>query len=188
MIESMTDQQRAELWRSAIESFGTAYIFEKRAAKFRGRMRLLAFSGIVLPLTVGAVAGAFGAGSSILAISIVVAGVLGVFQLGLSAWAISAKWDDSLGYSQESTTDNYRLSKEFATLAKLASTTFQLQLAILEAQSQSRDAQDQRQDISDPEKRMGLRAALRQFERKCVKCEKVPDSMEPTDCPVCGKF
>ncbi len=151
-------------------------------------MRLLAFSGIILPLTVGAVASAFGSDASFLPVVIWLAGLLGIGQLGLSAWALTSKWDDALGYSQESMTDNSRIADEFRKLAQDVPPDFKIRHAIIEAEARSRNTSDQRQGITDEEKRIGMRAALRQFERSRAGCNTVPKSMKATSCGVCGNF
>lgn len=35
---------------------------------------------------------------------------------------------------------------------------------------------------------MGMRFALREFQRECVGCKITPLSMEYSECTVCGKF
>ena len=42
--------------------------------------------------------------------------------------------------------------------------------------------------LSDEEKRMGMRSGLRNSQRACVECKKIPTSMESTECNVCGKY
>ncbi|MEV5447207.1 mobilome CxxCx(11)CxxC protein, partial [Streptomyces sp. NPDC052644] len=59
---------------------------------------------------------------------------------------------------------------------------------VLKALDTSRQAQDLNQDIDDQEKRMGMRAALRERQRKCSACLTVPTGMQPTNCDVCGNY
>ena len=47
---------------------------------------------------------------------------------------------------------------------------------------------DQLSNITDEEKRMGMRATLRQFQRECANCKQTPVSMVPSECGVCGNF
>jgi rRNA maturation endonuclease Nob1 len=42
--------------------------------------------------------------------------------------------------------------------------------------------------VKDWELRMGMRYALREFQKECVGCSETPTSMEKSNCNVCGKF
>ena len=53
---------------------------------------------------------------------------------------------------------------------------------------QFREAQDNKQSISEAEKRAGMRASLRQLQKECVNCKTIPISMIASDCPICGRF
>lgn len=179
---------RKDCWIQAIYTFGTAYIFEQRQHKFRKYLRGITFLGIAVPLSVGGVVGSFGINSRFLPYLLGVAGVLGVVQLILSLWAIVAKWDDELAYSLESMTDNNRLSAGFERLGKISPSDIKLRFEILQAENQARINSDNKQGINDKEKRMGMRASLRQFQKECSGCGLKPTSMVASDCDVCGNF
>jgi mobilome CxxCx(11)CxxC protein len=98
-------------------------------------------------------------------------------------------WD--WAYYIESKTANYRLEREYKKLGQattLSPTDFETNLKILDTENEMRNALDDRHDITDNEKRMGMRYALREHERKCSNCDKIPKSMRPTDCDICGNF
>lgn len=57
---------------------------------------------------------------------------------------------------------------------------------IIESRHIDKDTLESR--INEKEKRYGHRAALIQFRRTCSGCNKIPESMKPTDCPICGKL
>ncbi len=63
-----------------------------------------------------------------------------------------------------------------------------VQFDLLNTERKCRDMQDDKEGITEAEKRAGMRAALRQFQRKCAGCNEVPKSLEPLNCAVCGKF
>jgi mobilome CxxCx(11)CxxC protein len=106
----------------------------------------------------------------------------------LSVWALAAKWDDAFAYSQEAMTDNYRLANTFEKLARVAPADIAMRFEIADAAYQARVDADNRQGLSDKDKRRGMRAALRQYQRPCVGCQKVPASMKPSECDICGNF
>lgn len=188
---SIPSETRQDCADSALKCFGTAYIFERRARPIRTRLQWLAFLGIVGPAALGAVVATFSLSKKALAVSITVAGMIGIGQLVISIWSLVAKWDDSLAYYTESMSANYRVAGEYAKLAKAQSLSpqeFDMRYRLLETESELRAELDQRQHVTDREKRMGMRAGLRQYQRACVGCQQVPRSLESTECDVCGKF
>ena len=59
---------------------------------------------------------------------------------------------------------------------------------VLNARLKARTQQNSKHNIKEWELRMGMRFALRAFQKKCIGCGTVPLSMESTNCDVCGKF
>ncbi|SRR6266568_3957165 len=188
---TIPDETRQECTDSALRCFGTAYIFERRASPIRSRLRWLAFLGIAGPAALGAIVATFNLNKTALTVAIGVAGLIGIGQLIISIWSLVAHWDDSLAYDIESMSVNYRLAGDYSKLGKAQSLTpqeFDVQFRVLEAEAGLRTGLDQRQDLTDREKRMGMRAALRQYGRACAACKVVPVSLESTNCSVCGQF
>jgi mobilome CxxCx(11)CxxC protein len=175
-------------WDLARDSFGAARIFERRCKALGRKLRLLSFFGLVGPLLVGTIHGAFGS------YPIVVdwgTGLIGVAVAVVSLWSLTSRWDTALAYASQSQLDNYRLAREFGDLAKqlaAAPGTFAVTEAALRTQFRAREDQDNQQEVSEGEKRMGYRAALQQLQQACGACGKVPQGMAPTDCSSCGNF
>ncbi|HVV74057.1 MAG TPA: mobilome CxxCx(11)CxxC protein [Verrucomicrobiae bacterium] len=182
---------RQRCWTEAIHCYGTAKIFEARTLILRHRLRVLAFLGVGVPLSVGAAVTSFGIDSTLTPWFLGAASVLSVVGGILSAWALTNRWEDELSYAADSMTANRILSEEYS---KLASSTnvglskVREQLNLLEKENSTRSSFDEKQGITEDEKRMGMRAALRQFQRKCATCGIVPTSMEPSNCGTCGNF
>jgi mobilome CxxCx(11)CxxC protein len=176
-------------WDLARDAYGTAWIFERRGRVLGRKLRALAFFGLVGPLLVGAIHGAFGSYPTVVDWA---TGVIGVAVAVISLWALVAKWDTAMAYASESQTDNSRLSRELVDLARMTATESGAEpdrRAQLRADFNTREAQDQRQDVSPQEKRAGYRAGLLQFKQACGgPCSRVPESMTPTTCGVCGRF
>lgn len=179
---------RSKCWDLAIHASGTAWIFERRARRLRRRLKILSFLGMVVPMAIGGIVLSFGTKPQILPGFLWVAGVLGVAQLIGSVWSQIARWEDSLAYALESVTANNRLSRRFESLGEHPPADLELEFRILDAENQARKDLDFRHDLTPKEKRAGLRAGLRQFQRACVSCKEVPTSMSPTSCAVCGNF
>lgn len=122
--------------------------------------------------------------------AIMVAGAIALVQVIVAIWSLVAGWDNSLAYAIESKSENYRLANQFADLGKttsLGEAKFELELSVLETIADLRSSLDNRVDIGDKEKRMGMRAGLRNYQRPCAGGHGIPLSMKPVKCPVCGK-
>lgn len=188
---SQTDQICADAWDRAIYAYGTGAIFLARSQYYRRLLRALAFVGIVVPLIIGGFVLGFGVQSRFLPLLLVLAAGLGLFQLVFSAWAIVYGWADNLEYALESASDNFDLSERFKEVGRLAQEPppdVEFRFGILKAQDDARRAADAKKNVSPKELRYGHRAGLRQFGRACDSCKQVPRSMEPSECPVCGRF
>jgi mobilome CxxCx(11)CxxC protein len=172
----------------ALESFGTAYIFEQRSKKTRNKLKLLTFFGLAGPLATGAVAGSFGLKSPFTSNVLILAGVVAIIQALISLWAIVDHWDNEQAYAVESMVVNHKLAAKFKKLADSAPADIQNQFDVLEAEYRGREESDKKQGVTEEEARMGLRAALRQTQSKCARCGEIPWSMKATNCDVCGKF
>ena len=181
---------RSDCWNKALESYGTSWIFERRANRLRAQTRSLTFLGIIGPLLLGAIALEFG-NVALFPGLLIPAGIIAIVQVVGSLWSLVARWEDSYSYALESMNSNSRLSDEFRDLAsnpEAIADQARLKYQILEQEDRLRCSEDTKQGVTEKEKRMGMRSALRQFKRPCAGCGKVPVSMEPTDCPVCGQF
>lgn len=186
-----TDKICQDCWNRALDAYGTGQLFLKRSQKYNALLRALSFVGIGVPLLVGAVVLAFGSNSQLLKPVIAFAAILGILQLVFSAWSLTFSWADCLQYSQESAAGNFNISQRLKELAEQAENppdNFEALVADLKARDEERQRQDSKQAVTQKELRYAHRAGLRQFNRQCAKCGKVPTSIEPTDCDICGRF
>lgn len=185
-IESLRDTA----WDGALHADGTAHVFDMRAQKLARRLRRLTFAGVAVPATVGSIAAGGIPLPWLLPVSVAVAAVLGIAQLIASVWALAANWSGNYAQALQSMSINQKLADSYERLARLPpdSDQMRLELHVLTTQDWAQRDLDRRQEVTAPELRMGMRAALRKFGRKCVACEKIPISMTPTTCEVCGAF
>ncbi|MCC5888895.1 MAG: hypothetical protein JJT88_20850 [Gammaproteobacteria bacterium] len=185
------DGERHSANNSALNCFGTGYLFEKRIVPLRFAIKSLSFLSLAGPLSIGALVLAVGTTGSIIFFALAAASTLSSVQVIVSLWALVANWQNNLSYYIESKSDNYRLADKFNGLANnvnLSDSKWRHQKDVLETMSEMRKDLDLRFDISDEEKRMGMRAALRRYQRPCVACSQVPVSLDSHNCDVCGNF
>jgi mobilome CxxCx(11)CxxC protein len=182
---------RQRCWNSAFSAFATAHIFEKRAARLRWQIRMLAFLGIAGPLLVGGLVLAFGASSSSVRWIVPVALGVGVTQLVISGWSLTADWSGAVKTSSERIWVNHALARRFQRLAETppdALERFLHDFDILAAEEDVSERTDYQLQITDAEKRAGYRAASRHFRRACATCGLESHSLDPaSDCPTCGE-
>jgi mobilome CxxCx(11)CxxC protein len=184
------DNLRRECWNGALHTYGTSYIFQQRAQRLNRRLRLLTYSGVALPLIVGATVLSFGLDIVILPVMVAIVAPLVVMHVLASAWAVVDHWVDAHTYANESATANDQLARRYEALAKNPPTAaeFKSKYDLVCADDSSRTQQDMRKGMTDKEKRKGMRAALRQYQRQCATCQQTPTSMSPTSCDTCGNF
>lgn len=180
-----------ECWNEVILNYGTGYIFEQRANRYRKGLRLVTYVSIAIPAIVGAFYLAFSSKQEWLSYLYNLAGILGTIQIAISVWSLVGKWEDNYSYSLEASTVNYDLAKRFERLAKRPpSDSNDLKRAFenLMIENDLRSDQDVKQGVPQKELRQGMRAALFKYKKPCATCEQVPTSMTATNCETCGDF
>ncbi len=188
---AIQSEERRNCHEFALRCFGTAYIFERRVAPLRIALKVLAFSSLAGPISIGALVVAVGTTANLVLWALAVAAALSVIQIILSLWSLVARWQDNLSYYLESKVDNYTLADRFYSLGNntvLPDNKWRIDFSVLDALGYNRTQLDLRHDITDEEKRMGMRSALRQYQRKCTACQKIPNSLDTFNCSVCGSF
>ncbi|WP_327067570.1 mobilome CxxCx(11)CxxC protein [Kitasatospora sp. NBC_01302] len=183
------DDCRRKCWDAALHAYGTGYIFQKRTSRLKHKTDLLTWVGFAVPLLVGALVGTFGKGK-VWSLVLVIASVIGAAQLALSLWSLVKRWPEELSYSSASATANESLASRFAALGEDPPSLHLLraQFEKLTVEDTARRERDNEKGVTEKERRMGMRAALRKFRRQCPACQLTPTSMDPSDCGVCGKF
>jgi len=184
-------EQRQHCIAEALHCFGTSAVFGERARLLRRRIGAISYLGVALPGLVGVAVASFGIAAGVTAIFIGVAAACSIPLFALSAWSLAQNWPDQLAYAEESRTANRRLSDAFARMAKdqtLSQRAYKTDLRLLDQENDARSTLDEKRYVSEDEKRFGMRAALRQLQKTCAGCSRVPQSLDSTDCDVCGNF
>ena len=181
---------KEECWNAALFAYGTAYIFERRSRSLKKRLQWLSYVGFVVPLIIGSLVLGYGAFSALAALAAIAVAIC-IAQSAVALWSIIAGWLDQYSYAAAAIPANYLLSDKFVELTSRPASNlheFRHEYEKLQVEDRARQQQDYQQGISDAEKRMGMRAALRKFRRRCAACGTIPSSMVSTNCSVCGQF
>lgn len=187
MENTELDNLKFECWNNALHCFGYSYLFKRRYRIYKNIIQTILFVGFGTPLIVGCLVMSFGITQSV----ITIASLIGIIQLVLSLFAVIYKLEDTILYSHKSSVEHMYLSNKYKSLAQeesMYTSKFKHKYEILEVRRQIISYSDTEQKISDKELRRAHRAGLREFSRKCIKCEEIPYNMESTCCGVCGKF
>lgn len=185
------DQIRTECWNKSFHALGTSYVFELKSKFYKKWIRIITILGLVVPLLLGGTAAAYGASSEILSIAIAITAPFSILQIILSGISLASKWDDQLAYALESQSENRVISDEYEDLAKYPPADLNEHIRkfdVIKAKDDARIKQDEKVSFSDKENRKGMRYALWIRKKQCASCNKVPLSMTPTDCEICGNF
>jgi mobilome CxxCx(11)CxxC protein len=175
----------------SFHAFGYSYIFQKRIKWYLKYINALKFFGIIVPLTIGAIALGYGTSNNILIYAIFIGTPLIILQLIISVLSIVYKWDDELTYSFEASNDYNQLYDEFRKLFNFPSlllSEIEKKYEVLITKLNSREQQNSKHEITEKELRTGMRYSLREHKKECVGCEKTPTDMTSTECGVCGNF
>ncbi|MBK7142038.1 MAG: hypothetical protein IPH75_08160 [bacterium] len=190
----VSNAERLNYNDGALYCYGTAYIFECRIRPLEVAINLLTFTGFLGPMIAGVTVTSVStsgqvAGWVILVIWFAVA--LSAIHVLLSLWALVQEWLNQLAFYKSSMVENYQLSSELEDLAKntlLSDIDWRNRAAILDERGKYRQKEDLHQNITEDERRMGMRYALRKFKRACSGCGKIPTSIVASDCDICGSF
>lgn len=154
------------------------------------KLNILTCVGVGIPVIIGALVVGFG--RDVISPELLVsAGILGVVQTAVSLWAIVAGWVGKQAAAIEAMSNNYRFADRYCDLAKLPPTALkdlQRQFELIDREERGYSIADVKQGVTEPERRAGMRAALRNFGRACAGCQTVPTDMTATGCGVCGNF
>lgn len=186
-VESQQKLQQ-ECWNRALYAYGTAWLFRRRQNSLRWKLRAIQFLGVVVPVSVGSVALSFGAYPEVLKYTILAAGILSFFQLMLTVWSLSFRWEDNYAEALSTAKANTDLRLHWEDLAKNPPDDLDERVSALKTRDHEQELRDTEKAITDKENSMMMRASLLFYKRKCAICQQVPTSMKPTKCATCGDF
>jgi mobilome CxxCx(11)CxxC protein len=160
----------------AVEAYGTARLFEKRALWYRKLNKIRDVLGIGVPAMVGIIVGSFSFAPHYIEYILTAAGLFAVCQLSLSVLSIVYMWDEGYSYARESLADNNRIRNRLEFILR-GGTSLENRQALMDElrhNIEAREKEDEAQGLSDHEKCYGRRQGLAQYGKECNVCKKVP--------------
>ncbi|MCG8859995.1 mobilome CxxCx(11)CxxC protein [Tenacibaculum finnmarkense] len=188
-MENNKEKIRADCWNKSLDSIGFGYIYQLKIKKINFWLRASKVLGIIIPVLLGGILTSAYNSESILNLAVLITTPVALFQLVLSTiLSINGADENILKYSTKSAEysvlesefrqmGRYPIENEFEYLKKYEILT-----------EREKGIGKGNIDITDTEKRIGMRFGLRELSRECVGCEKTPLSMKSTNCDICGNF
>jgi mobilome CxxCx(11)CxxC protein len=190
-LSSPINDARASIRQDVVDAYASYFLFNDRVRRLRFRIQAMSFLGLVAPLLVGAAATSYGFTSNVTVVFIALAAVANIILAPLSLWALISKWDDQLTYSIGSAAENRKYWDMLRTIyddKSIGDDEANKKTQQVRQLAAERNKTDDEQAVSEREKRMGHRAALRQMRLPCIECKQIPTTIKPTKCSICGSF
>ena len=187
-MENKKEKIRQDCWDKTLDSIGNSYIYQVKIKKINYWLRISKILGIVIPVFLGGVLTSYKS-ENYLEILIIITTPLALFQLVLSTiLTINGADENILKYSTKSAEYSV-LESEFRQMARYPIENDNEYLKKYEILLEREKGIGKGNiEVTDKEKRMGMRFGLRELSRECVGCKKTPLSMKSTNCDICGNF
>lgn len=188
-MENTIEKIRQDCWDKTLDCIGLSYIYQLKIKRINRWLRVSKVLGIVIPVFLGGVLTSSLNFREVIEVAIWVTTPIALFQLILSTiLSINGADDNLLKYSTKAAEYSI-IETEFRQLARYPDQNeleyvkkFEILL------ERDKGITKGSLDITDKEKRIGMRFGLRELSRECVGCKKTPLSMKPTNCDICGNF
>lgn len=181
----------AEIKHQEFLAYGTAQIFEKRANTLKLLRAWLTFLGIVMPITVGGVYLAFSKSTELIEWTVTLAGVIGVFQLGLSTWALVSGWDNKYESAIKSMQGNVSICnrcKRFFNAPPIDDIDLMKGFNQILNDVEMQELVDLSQHVSQKEKQYAYVSSLSFYGGLCHACDQSPNQFDTSStCRSCGQ-
>lgn len=188
-MEEEYDDIKKDCWEKSFHAKAVSYIYQTRARKISKWLNISKVTGFVIPVLIGGIVTS-SLPPDVLKYTLIITSPIAILQLVASTvLTVSNKENNYTEYTKYFIKNNM-LCYDFEQLAKFSPPLqdidiFKSQYNILCEREKGLIDVD---DLSDKEKRMGMRYALRDNNKSCIQCNKIPYSMTPSNCDVCGNF
>jgi mobilome CxxCx(11)CxxC protein len=170
-----------------IYAYGTAWLFQQRSLSLRGKLKILSWLSLVVPILVGVLLGTFDS-PELKAVTNIGSGLLGGILAVVGAWSVVAGWSDGLSKAERSMLANTDLCALWRDLQGYTAPDFSNRMDTLKVKDRAQESNDQLDGITLKDKACMMRAALLQYRLPCAGCGSVPTSLNPGNhkCAVCA--
>lgn len=174
---------------TAIDCYGTSEVYAARRKRIIFKLNVINFIQFAVPVSVFVVISTVSITDNSRGAVLVTAGILGGIQALASLWAMVAGWGSSAERYKIIKTHNMQLATDLEILSR-ETEEWKFNQAWSDAEGRLKaikllEAED---ELTDIEKRHGLRIGLHRFQVKCGECNQVPSLKKPSlTCSACGQ-
>lgn len=188
-MENNKEKIRQDCWDKALDSIAFWYIFQMKIKRINSWLRLSKILGIAIPVFLGGILTSAYNFEQVISVAIWIATPIALTQLVLSTVLTLNGSDENLLKYSTKAAEYSVLESDFKKMARYPDNDeseyvkkFELLL------EREKGVGKGNLEVTDKEKRIGMRFGLREYSRACAGCKKVPTSMDSTDCGICGNF
>jgi len=195
-MEKREKSDRLEAEERAVYCFGTAKLFEERRKKYKLRNKIIKFTGLSIPISLGFFAMSPEISSLIpilkpivMPILLSITTLINAAMLILSIWALVDEWDAKVENYTESVSNNrqyFKIFKEISERYDENPTEYAAKFKETILLDDIQQNKDDKENFSAWDDRFITRHGLYQLHLPCPKCGNIPSIKNPKPCENCG--
>lgn len=188
-MENNIDKIRTDCWDKTLDAIGYSYIYLLKIKKINFWLRISKILGIIIPVFLGGVLTSTYNSPEYISLAIWITSPFAIIQLLLSTiLTINGADENVLRYSTKAAEYSV-IETEFRQMARypiIDEFEYLKKFEILI--EREKGISKGNLEVTDKEKRIGMRFGLRELSRSCVGCNETPLSMKTSNCDICGNF
>lgn len=189
MEQSITEKIRIDAGNLSLDASGYYYIYSEKIKEIEKWLKASKVLGIIVPVFLGGMLSTYSTYPQLIEATLVITGPIALGQLILSAYLTITGADEELVKFSSKAAEYYILSQSFSEIMRYPNADekdLKSQFDLLK--ERERQIGRGNLEVTDKERRMGMRYGLWINQRSCISCKQVPSSLSPTSCETCGKF
>ena len=188
-MENNIEKIRQDCWDNTLDAIAYSYIYQLKIKSINFWLRISKILGIIIPVFLGGVLTSTYNSPEYISMAFWIKSPLELGQLVLSTiLTINGADENVLKYSTKAAEYSV-IETEFRQMARYPnSDEFEYLKKFEILIEREKGISKANLEVTDKEKRIGMRFGLRELSRKCVGCNEIPLSMNTSNCDICGNF
>ena len=188
-MENNVDKIRQDCWDKTLDAIAYSYIYQLKIKSINFWLRISKILGIIITVFLGGVLTSTYNSPEYISMAIWITSPFALGQLVLSTiLSINGADENVLKYSTKAAEYSV-IETEFRQMARYPnSNEFEYLKKFEILIEREKGISKANLEVTDKEKRIGMRFGLRELSRKCVGCNEIPLSMNASNCDICGNF
>lgn len=188
-MENNIDKIRKDCWDKTLDAIGYGYIYQLKIKEINYWLRISKVLGIIIPVFLGGILTSTYNSPEYISMAIWITSPFALGQLVLSTiLTINGADENVLKYSTKAA-EYLVIETEYRQMARYPnSNEFEYLKKFEILIEREKGISKANLEVTDKEKRIGMRFGLRELSRKCVGCNEKPLSMNSSNCDICGNF